>query len=278
MGEHLLIANTYRYNWIEQNRFYWQMVWRFPSLPAPTAIIADHSMAKIDAENPLSSAINWIYFHENIGETHNQAGYYLFYNEDRLRAEMNGVREPLPPIGFLGESYFSKYHLLTIENSHRCLQVVDPMLAPLKTTLSTYLKRAAAISDLNLSYSEDLSHKAIVDPQIFGSEPPRDWCYYFEKADLARSKGDWLEMLRLEEEAEQKGFKPEEPDEILIFLYPYIATGDFNSALTLSHKLSSAESVSQAMLCRIWENMVMEKSKLPEDVKDTLIHDYSCSF
>ena len=70
----------------------------------------------------------------------------------------------------------------------------------MNSTLPDYLKQGTAISDLNLSFNEDQSHATIMDTQLFGAEPPHDWCIYFEKADLARSKSDWQEMLRMRDE------------------------------------------------------------------------------
>jgi hypothetical protein len=43
---------------------------------------------------------------------------------------------------------------------------------------------------------------------IFGSEPEHNWCYYYQKASLARQKGDWEEVVRLTDEALEKGYKP----------------------------------------------------------------------
>ena len=30
---------------------------------------------------------------------------------------------------------------------------------------------------------------------IFGAEPPHDWCYYYQKASLARQLGDWAQVV-----------------------------------------------------------------------------------
>ena len=43
-------------------------------------------------------------------------------------------------------------------------------------------------------------------PMLFGPEPPHTWCYYFQKADLARQRGDWDEVARLGDEARELGF------------------------------------------------------------------------
>ncbi len=65
-----------------------------------------------------------------------------------------------------------------------------------------------------------------MDPNAsLGLEPPYDWCYYFEKADLAKSKSDWQEMLRLKDEAEKKVSYPQTTEK-MIFLYAYLGSGN----------------------------------------------------
>ena len=61
---------------------------------------------------------------------------------------------------------------------------------------------------------------------IFGEEPAHDWCYYYEKADLALQKGDFAEVLRLGEEAEQNGYHPDDKIEWLPFILANAVTGN----------------------------------------------------
>ena len=44
--------------------------------------------------------------------------------------------------------------------------------------------------------------------ELFGAEPEHGWCYYFEKADLARQFADWETAAALGDEAQSKGFQP----------------------------------------------------------------------
>jgi hypothetical protein len=56
---------------------------------------------------------------------------------------------------------------------------------------------------------------------VFGTEPPHDWCYYYEKADLARQKGAWDEVLQLGEKAFVQGLAPIDGIEWIPFLQAY---------------------------------------------------------
>ena len=48
---------------------------------------------------------------------------------------------------------------------------------------------------------------------IFGKEPEHGWCYYYEKMSLARQQGDWPEVARLSDEAQQLGLRPRDRSE-----------------------------------------------------------------
>ena len=40
-GFHLRTANEYRWMWVYQTRFYWQLSWRAPAIQPETAIVAE---------------------------------------------------------------------------------------------------------------------------------------------------------------------------------------------------------------------------------------------
>ena len=61
---------------------------------------------------------------------------------------------------------------------------------------------------------------------IFGDEPAHNWCYYFEKADLALQKGDFAEIVSLQSEADQKGYHPDDKTEWLPFILANAETGN----------------------------------------------------
>jgi hypothetical protein len=68
--------------------------------------------------------------------------------------------------------------------------------------------------------------RIIADPQetkyppveIVGDEIDHGWCYYFEKADLARQVGNWDTVLALKSQADTLGLSPRIPSEWLPFL------------------------------------------------------------
>ena len=60
------------------------------------------------------------------------------------------------------------------------------------------------------------------------------WCYFYEKAALARQRGDWQEVINLGEQAEKAGLKPYDRIEWLPFLEAYARHGDLKKARNLA--------------------------------------------
>ena len=55
----------------------------------------------------------------------------------------------------------------------------------------------------------------------FGPELPQGWCYYYQKADLARQEGDWDEIARLGNDAQKLDLHPNDQIEWMPFLQAY---------------------------------------------------------
>jgi hypothetical protein len=53
---------------------------------------------------------------------------------------------------------------------------------------------------------------------IFGPEPAHDWCYIYQKATLARQRGDWDKVAALLTEANRNAFAPADPIEWMPFI------------------------------------------------------------
>ncbi len=72
------------------------------------------------------------------------------------------------------------------------------------------------------------------DQELFGPEMAHTWCYYFEKADLARQLEDWAAVSSLGDEAIASGFKPHNDYEWIPFIEGYIHSGNWAVAQTLT--------------------------------------------
>jgi hypothetical protein len=76
---------------------------------------------------------------------------------------------------------------------------------------------------------------------ILGDEPVHNWCYYCEKIDLVRQRGNWQEAAGLADEAFSKGLTPNDLSEWMPVLEAYVTTGDLKKAKHATAILRSNE-------------------------------------
>jgi hypothetical protein len=70
-------------------------------------------------------------------------------------------------------------------------------------------------------------------PAIYQPEPAHGWCYYYQKASLARQRGDWDEISRLYDEATAKGLMANDKSEVFPFLEGLVNAGRYADAKAL---------------------------------------------
>jgi hypothetical protein len=78
-----------------------------------------------------------------------------------------------------------------------------------------------------------------LDPVIFGPEPAHEWCYFFEKAELAVQNEDWNTVLSLADEAETRNLHPNERLEWMPFLQAFAVSGDDEKFFDTMQKITS---------------------------------------
>jgi hypothetical protein len=102
---------------------------------------------------------------------------------------------------------------------------------------------------------------------IFGDMAADNWCYYFEKADLARQFGDWDGVLALMAEAEARSFAPRNGLEWFPLLAAQAHLGYWDAAESLSAEIHAMDGHNDAMLCSLWDQFFTETGFLGEDGK-----------
>jgi hypothetical protein len=68
---------------------------------------------------------------------------------------------------------------------------------------------------------------------IFGAEPAHGWCFYYQKASLARQMGDWNEIGRLYDKTVAKNLEAGDKSEVFPFLEGLVNSGRYDDARKL---------------------------------------------
>lgn len=237
IGSHFISANSYRREWDQLRYFFWQLNWRVPSLKPGTIVVSNELPFNYYTDNSLTAPLNWLYA-PHLNE--NKIPYWFAYARLRSQSDMldftsgSEFSVPYRAVSFTGR--ISNSVGLYMENPG-CLRIidqqsVDELLLPKKWD---WIYTAAAYSNLN-SISNEKSNSGQV-PAMFGAEPLHDWCFFFQKADLARQNQNWTEIIQLASQSLSKGIKPKNPEELFPFIEGYLMTGQPERATELLNQI-----------------------------------------
>ena len=143
-----------------------------------------------------------------------------------------------------------------------CLRLLEPDLDENNRFIpdASLMRQASALSNTDRIITEQQA----VMPAIYGPEPAHGWCYYFQKADLARQMNDWDEVVKLGDQAFKLDDYPNNPMERFVFIEGYAHTEDWDRAVDLSktsYKVSK-EYVGP-LLCQLWKRIEAETGESP---------------
>ncbi|MBN2047368.1 MAG: hypothetical protein JW750_05965, partial [Anaerolineaceae bacterium] len=221
----------YEQEWEQQRAFYWQLHWRAPALEPGTLVISPDLPLSHVSDYALGVAVNYLYADENLAPQPD----YWFINSSHLfgltaaaaltpdRAVNDGIRS----IAF--ESDLSQVIGVSANSqAGRCLRLIDEPYS-LFTPFSEFEAIENRLYRLSKPEQWITRNERTLPTAIFGKEPAHEWCYYFQKADLARQNGDWKTVLTLMDEAARLGYATKFGWESVPALMAYANTGDWEA-------------------------------------------------
>jgi hypothetical protein len=238
-------SNSFRRDWENQKSFFWQLAWRAPALKPGTVLVTDELPLQYEADLQLSAPLNLVYQPDA-----SKLSYMLLYTKNRLGGTLLPSLAPGQPMEYRYRTVEFKgntSNILIIQQSgDGCLLLMDPNYLSEDTFTGLPENLTKSIDLSNISQVERNGDNMAVPSHYFGPEPDRDWCYYFEKAELARQYGDWEEVLMNYESASTAGFTARQPVENLVFIEALARLGKPDNAARLTEKVISQD----RRLCR----------------------------
>ncbi len=260
-GRQFLWSVDYLRDWESQKNLFWQMTWRAPGIQPNTLVLMNEEL-KFNADNSLIAPLNWIYAPQTRDR---QVDYLLLYPVNRLGGSLTDLKPGLPiRYDFLAASFNgSTSDTLTFYyHPPACLRLLEPDLDPYNRLIpaESLMREASALSNPDRIIPDGQAQM----PPLYFPEPPHGWCYYFQKADLARQVKDWAEVARLGDIAFQLDDYPNDPLERFVFIEGYAHVGQWDKALEysrVSYRISK-EYVGP-LLCRLWKRIEAETTQSP---------------
>jgi hypothetical protein len=252
-GRQVLWSTDYMRDWQAQKNLFWQMTWRAPALQPGTLVLMNEELS-FYADNSLSAPLNWIYAPH---ADSNQIDYVLFYPTNRLSASLPALQTDIPiQYDYIAGQFNgnTSQAVAFYYDPPACLRLLEPDLDSTNRFIQaeSLMREASALSNQDVILAEPVASM----PAIYGPEPAHNWCYHFQKADLARQMGDWKRVVELGDAAFALDDHPNNPVERFVFIEGYAHTGDWDRALRLSRESYriSREYVG-LLLCRLWERI-----------------------
>ena len=256
-GKQYLTSHEYLQDWQTQKSLFWQMTWRAPSIAPGTLVLMNEGALHFYADNSLSAALNWVYAPDNHSD---RIPYVLFYPTTRFKNALPDIAPDLPVYFDYLAGEFNGNTSQTLAFYYAppgCLRLLDPEVERANYLIpeGSLMRYAARLTDLALIRDE----AGAVMPAAYGPEPAHDFCYYYQKADLARQYGRWQEAVQFVETALSFEAHPYEPAEHLLFIEVYAHAGQWERALELSKRVYEVSPAGTGkMLCRLWRKIAAE--------------------
>jgi hypothetical protein len=269
------IMNDFRIETQQNREMMWQMKWRMPDLEVNTLVVTTDypneyydiatlatELAVIYPKQPVKYELPYfMLYSRNLNENNNDDGL-----QKNIPIEMNNVTAV-----FSGNTS----QMIGIDyDPAKCVRLLDPELDGVDTNLHEHVQKAAQISDLsliNLEYQSDGSEMV-----HFSKENTNSWCYYFEKADLAKQKKDWTEVINLYDKAIAQGFTFKSERERYPFIEAYAQLGQWDKAYSIIENADQKELAPG--ICSLTEriNNTIPNSKAKTQFLKDISHLFTC--
>ncbi len=225
-------------------KFWWQVSWRIPALRPGTTLVIQYPSGNIgDDGNGVTEAPNMIYFPQPSSQLP------VHYNVSALTLSNANLQDIL--IGKLTKEVVYRSHSLNLDYGNilvlsqptpsSCVHVIDGRRPLISTFDPGNVMLVASSSNIENVIAD--AEPFVPQEFAFGGEPEHNWCYFYEKAELALQLENWEEVASLGEEAIRLELHPEDPSEWLPFLYGYAITGNETRVKQTAPKINADRSL-----------------------------------
>ncbi len=224
--------------------FWWQVSWRVPQLAKNTTLVASYPNIVLEEDYFVWGPANLIYYPQKQKDKDIQPALFaITLNKDTVKKIL--ARE--------GQDFNNRRNIITYANARNilvltqptvnsCVHVIDGIQPELSQNDPDLIRAVGAYSEIDHVLVDEAPHTP--PSLVFGPEPSRNWCFYYEQADLARQRGEWNQVLDIGEQAKGQGFEPVDLIEWMPFLQAYAVAGDVDRLVNLAPIIATDPSVS----------------------------------
>ncbi len=265
-GWHYRNSANYALSWDRQLSFYWQLHWRAPALTPGTALFSEGEGFSYMGEWPVSSAINSIYPRYELA--HQEVNYWYFILDDPFVSQVEASPDGYPlyfkhnSLEFNGSSnnMLATYYE---PQTGACLWLLDEKDAN-NPVIPDITRHMLPYSNLSLIQSQAVMPDYYPQKALLGDEPREQWCYFYQKAELARQYQDWQKIVSLWQQAQKSGLSPQFGVELAPFIEGFARLNAWEQALNLSRQAENLTVNMRPFVCSTWTHIMNDDPVTPE--------------
>jgi hypothetical protein len=222
--------------------FWQQVAWRAPGISTGTTLVVDYpSVTYSESSDLVWGPANIIYYPQARQELPLRIPISAARMEPGLLKDVVAGGTSTQNYIIINVFRFNYDDLLVISQptGSSCVHVMDnrwPAFAAYEDPLVVSIAGKSKIKNI-----QPQGMSPVLPENLFGSELSHGWCYYYERADLARQTGDWEEVARLGAEAIQKELAASDPIEWIPFMQAHVLLGDADALDRLAEVLKLDE-------------------------------------
>jgi len=232
--------------WESQKNFWWQVTWRAPDIQDETLVMSYlPSSFPFHEDYEIWGPLNLIYRQAPLSSPAIQA---QILNQETVTLVIDGSMQERSVRDIYLPRFYSHLLLIGQPNESSCLHVMDGTLPVYSTNERPLVEQVAAFSNIN--YIDPYAAPPTPPEEIFGQEPEYGWCYYYQKASLARQIGDWESIVELYETTVSSGFAPNDASEYFVFIEGLVNTDHIEEAQTIANEHIKTNTTLKYSLCK----------------------------
>ncbi len=229
---HYLNGRHWANFWEAQQQLWWQLSWRAPQMEPGTVLLAELPVDGYFEDYEVWAPANLIYYPTS-PEIPIAAEIFTQATAEKVRLGVRDLRGMREIIGFPRD--YNRVLVASRPTEASCVHVLDGRRPEFPVGADGLVRNIASHSDQGLIDITELPAREL--PALFGPEPTHGWCFYYQRASLARQRGDWDEVLRLGQAVEEKRYRPFDRSEWMPFLEGYVAAGQLDLAAELASRI-----------------------------------------
>lgn len=248
IGGGILNANSYRKDWNIQKDFVSQLVTRIPELKEHTILLTDDNPLSYESDNSLTGLVNLALEPDLEG---NELPLSVMHFSSRFGTLADLEASDNIYFDFRGSTFWSTSDQIVVYHYSPpgCLRILDPEEHFLLNNLPENYNDLMFVSDPKGRISAAGTAPTFLFDEVFKQPVEENWCYYFQKAELARQTEDWETIAAIGDKI-LKTMKAGEASEYFVYIEAYIHLDRWYDAMELMQRVHSEGKYLDPSLCQ----------------------------